>query len=230
MILLQGKLCQETVGLRFMTGKLEAGSDVRSVPLGEKRKRGRPKKLPADCLQRSPVHSSVSELVVEVDQVAEEDVAVEDCNDLRPTTVPIEKNVNEVVKTTRKRKHREEVQGEDLEAQHSSIDAILEQANSIGPGLGNSKPPKRGKKTARNQPEPEPIGNPKPPLKRARIQSKPATSEADKPSAVICKKKIGTCKHEVVFGVHYDKNAWLKYAGEIRAKKSLIEIDPSYVP
>ena len=161
--------------------------------------------------------------VWDIDPVAEEDVAVEDCEDLGDTNVPIE-NVDEVRKTTRKRKRREEVQEENIEAQN------VEQANSIGPGLGNSKPPKRGKKTARNQAESESAGNPKPPVKRARITSKPATSEPEKPSGVICKKKSGTCKHEVVFGVHYDKKAWLKYADTIRAKKSVIEIDPNYVP
>ena len=38
----------------YLTGKLEAGSDVRSVPLGDKRKCGRPRKLPSNCLPKSP--------------------------------------------------------------------------------------------------------------------------------------------------------------------------------
>ena len=48
-----GKLCKHTVGLYYLQGKLEVTSEVRSVPLGQKRKRGRPKKFP-NCLTRSP--------------------------------------------------------------------------------------------------------------------------------------------------------------------------------
>ena len=46
-------LCKHTVGLMFKTDIIEIDSDVRSKPLGQKRKRGRPKKLPS-CLARSP--------------------------------------------------------------------------------------------------------------------------------------------------------------------------------
>ena len=53
---MKGKLCKHTIGMRYVTGKLEATSQVRSVPLGQKRKRGRPKRLP-NCLIRSPVRS-----------------------------------------------------------------------------------------------------------------------------------------------------------------------------
>ena len=41
------------VGLMFKTGVLDILADVRSKPLGQKRRRGRPKKLPA-CLAKSP--------------------------------------------------------------------------------------------------------------------------------------------------------------------------------
>ena len=53
---MKGKLCKHTIGMRYVTGKLEATSQVRSVPLGQKEKRGRPKRLP-NCLIRSPVRS-----------------------------------------------------------------------------------------------------------------------------------------------------------------------------
>ena len=49
----KGKICKHTVGLLYRNGHLEATSDVRSVRLGQKRKPGRPKKLPM-CLVRSP--------------------------------------------------------------------------------------------------------------------------------------------------------------------------------
>ena len=39
--------------MAYLHGKLEVTSEVRSVPLGQKRKRGRPKKMP-HCLTRSP--------------------------------------------------------------------------------------------------------------------------------------------------------------------------------
>ena len=50
---MKGKLCKHTTGMAFIKGNVEVTSEVRSVPLGQKRKRGRPKKLP-NCLTRSP--------------------------------------------------------------------------------------------------------------------------------------------------------------------------------
>ena len=50
---MKARVCKHAVGLIFKTSALEISSDVRSKPLGQKRKRGRPKKLPA-CLTRSP--------------------------------------------------------------------------------------------------------------------------------------------------------------------------------
>ena len=46
-------LCKHTVGLMFKTDIIEIDSDVRSKPLGQKRKRGHQKKLPS-CLALSP--------------------------------------------------------------------------------------------------------------------------------------------------------------------------------
>ena len=50
---IRGRLCKHSVGLLYKTGTIEVDHDVRSKPLGAKRKRGRPKKLPS-CLTRSP--------------------------------------------------------------------------------------------------------------------------------------------------------------------------------
>ena len=89
-------MCFHTNGMHYKTGKLEAAPDVRSVPLGEKRKKGRPKKLPKFSLVKSPVRApseaSPPELVhlqddeFEVDPHLEpnEEVAVE--LGIRPTT------------------------------------------------------------------------------------------------------------------------------------------------
>ena len=49
---MKGRYCKHSVGLMFKTETLEITSEVRSKPLGQKR-RGCPKKLPA-CLTRSP--------------------------------------------------------------------------------------------------------------------------------------------------------------------------------
>ena len=49
----QGKLGKHTVGMAYRQGYLEVTPEVRSVPLGAKRKRGRPKKV-GHCMARSP--------------------------------------------------------------------------------------------------------------------------------------------------------------------------------
>ena len=49
----KGKLCKHSVGMEYFVGNLIAEDDVRAVPLGGKRKRGRPKRNP-HCLTRSP--------------------------------------------------------------------------------------------------------------------------------------------------------------------------------
>ena len=64
----KGKLCKHTVGLLYSNGHLEATSDVRRVRLGQKRKPGRPKKLPI-CLARSPPPAPVP---MEDDRLLEE--------------------------------------------------------------------------------------------------------------------------------------------------------------
>ena len=50
---IKGKLCKHSVGLMYKTKILTETEDVRSKPLGQKRKPGRPKKLP-HCLTSSP--------------------------------------------------------------------------------------------------------------------------------------------------------------------------------
>ena len=50
---IKGRMCIHSVGLMYKCGQLEVTSDVRSKPLGQKRQRGRPKKMP-HCLTHSP--------------------------------------------------------------------------------------------------------------------------------------------------------------------------------
>ena len=50
---IKGLLCKHSVALMYKCDISEVDSEVRSKPIGQKRKRGRPKKLPA-CLAQSP--------------------------------------------------------------------------------------------------------------------------------------------------------------------------------
>ena len=59
---IKGKMCKHICGMLYKTGTLEISSDVRSKPLGQKRKRGRPKKIP-HCLQKSPEPRTVGSVV-----------------------------------------------------------------------------------------------------------------------------------------------------------------------
>ena len=53
---IRGRMCEHTVGMHFRnkTGKIPVTDDVRTLPISQKRPRGRPKQLPASCLVRSP--------------------------------------------------------------------------------------------------------------------------------------------------------------------------------
>ena len=64
---MKGKQCKHSIGMMFYTGKWEAESDVRSVPLGKARKRGRPKKNP-HCLSKSPPRTVIVETNEELEQ------------------------------------------------------------------------------------------------------------------------------------------------------------------
>ena len=81
---MKGKLCKHSVGILYHSNVLEPADDVRSVPLGEKRKRGRPKNLP-NCLVNSPVRSRLDSAPIRVES--------EVCAEVAP-----------VKKTSRKRK------------------------------------------------------------------------------------------------------------------------------
>ena len=126
---MKGKQCKHEVGMMYKKGILEVTSEVRSVPINQQRKRGRPKKLP-HCLSRSPVSLP----------------------SLRPTSpassspsltstnlFDIEAQPNVQI-TTRKRKR--------LPGIPVAV-AGMSPLASLKPGLGASKPPK---KKARNEP------------------------------------------------------------------------------
>ena len=186
----------------YFNGQLEVTSEVRSIPLGAKRKPGRPKKLP-NPLTMSPAKATESNDV-------ENPPAVDEIPaDVLPALDEIPVEGAPVRKTTRKRK-RAEVEPEP--PAQSPVNALLAQSRSLTAGLGAPKPAKKTKRL--------PGGG-----------SKPSNlSETPKlPPIVNCKKRKGSCNHEVVFSMHYDKTLWAKYADHVRSKKSSVDIDLNYV-
>ena len=107
-----------------------------------------------------------------------------------------------------KRKVRDDVTSQ------SPVASLASQARILKPGLGASKPPK---KKARNEP--------------TAVNEKPEapTGKVDKPKPTKCKKRAGTCKHEIVFNEHYDSKEWTKYANYVKSRKATTTIDPDYV-
>ena len=83
------------------TGTLEVTSEMRAVPLGQKRKRGRPKKMP-HCLARSPGPSTAPAVDIEeeVPDVGSAALTASDANEEVENIVDVEVRV-----TTRKRKN-----------------------------------------------------------------------------------------------------------------------------
>ena len=131
-------MCFHTNGVHYHHGVLEPADDVRSVPLGAKRRKGRPTNLP-NCLANSPIHARLPS--------AEPAAVVDDEAPLR--------------KTTRKRKRMEVepdadrvVHPSDLPLSpdadhddHPSVHALLRRrAQKVG--LGAPKPPKKIRRQA----------------------------------------------------------------------------------
>ena len=136
--------------------------------------------------------------------------------------------------------------------QQCPVHAILLQAQSLKPGHGSLKPPKKSGKSHKSSEISKHTSKSsgsksKPPKKQGKSQKSSDSSssgsnlsneaeasdanlEVTKPHPIVCKKRIGSCSHEIIFGDHYNKAAWLKYADYVRAKKSTVQIDPEYVP
>ena len=212
--------------MAFREGKLEVTSQVRSVPLGQKRKRGRPKAL-GNCLLRSPPNARAPEVgplspslpSTPGSPTLPAPPSLSDCASLctpvSPSTLPASSSSSDfpeetgLKKTTRKRKAREDVTG------MSPVASLVVQARTLKSGLGASKPPK---KKSRNEP--------------SAVPEKPeaATEVVEKPKPIKCKKRAGTCKHNIVFNEHYDGKAWTRYANYVKSRKATTVIDPDYDP
>jgi hypothetical protein len=190
--------------MHYKSEKLEATHDVRSVPLGEKRRKGRPKKIP-NCLVKSPIRVPMSSNDVGLEEFEVPSVEPDDLIDVG------------VRATSRKRKRVE---------QQSPVHALMSQM--LKPGLGRSKPPK--KRVRMNVNSSAEVSKPSNASTVEKVSDDPNDDKVSKPNPVKCKKKTGSCSHEIVFGEHYGKVAWYRYAEHVRKKKSTIEVDPEYVP
>ena len=112
--------------MMFKTGALEVTSEIRSVPLGEKRKRGRPKKMP-HCLSKSPPMSSLPGTEDDVHQEdealdVEEDVNLQ--NEIVDEALDVEEDVN-------------------LHDEMEVVDVGIRSRKRKAPGLQNQNLPKR---------------------------------------------------------------------------------------
>ena len=207
MLYFQGKLGKHTVGMAYRQGYLEVTPEVRSVPLGAKRKRGRPKKV-GHCMARSPLPPPSRPGTEDADETLMLLPRVHSVAEVEPDHVP------PIRVTTRKRKKPEPDQADlDVEPDQAELDAVeqspvaalLGQVHTLQAGLGASKPPKKMRKL------------------------KGADTSHQRPPAVACKKAKNTCKHEVVFGQHYNKALWTEYADHVKSKRSSVAIDPTYM-
>ena len=204
---------KHTVGMAFRQGYLEVTPEVRSVPLGAKRKRGRPKKQ-GHCLEKSPPPPPPPQ-TCGLEPLQGEPGPAQDQPWLVLADTDCEEEVSIVSNTNKKRIRHEEKEHDDDEEDQSVVGALLGQARSV-----YSKPPKKAARQARSKAggSKEDTENPQ--------SLQPASPK--RPPSITCKKSKKTCPHEIVFGKHYNKALWSKYAEHVKTKKSTVEIDPNY--
>jgi hypothetical protein len=169
--------------MHYKSEKLEATPDVRSVPLGEKRRKGRPKKIP-NCLVKSPIRVPMSS----------NDVGLEEFE--VPSVEPDDDLIDVGLRATSRKRKRVE--------QQSPVHALMSQM--LKPGLGRSKPPK--KRVRMNVNSSAEVSKPSNASTVEKVSDAPNDDKVSKPDPVKCKKKTGSCSHEVVFGEHFSKVAW----------------------
>ena len=193
--------------MSYREGRLKVTSQVRSVPLGQKRKRGRPKGL-GNCLLKSPPNTKAP---VPPSAPGSPSPTLAGHSSTSTTEDFEETGIR---KTTRKRKRKDNLNATSL------VSTLASQSRSLKPGLGASKPPK---KKARNEP-----------ARSEPARSEPTRNEpamrVEKPKPLKCKTKSETCKHQIVFNDHYDSESWKVYADYVKSQKSTTLIDPTYNP
>lgn len=227
---MKGKLCKHTVGLLYREGHIEVTSEVRSVPLGQKRRKGRPKKLP-NCLMKSPVlqRNSQQEIVSDNDFEVENIDATtnendnESDNDNDPalfTVEPTPPEISQVKKSTRRKRKLSETEV-DTANSNSPIEVLQTQALSVG--LGLSKPPKKVPRTGRTTGFAGSVSSACSASSSSSLSS--STTLVTRPPPVICKKRKGMCNHKVAFGKHYNEALFTKYAEYVKRLSPLTSID-----
>ena len=218
--LFKGKLCKHTVGMLYKAGLLVASPDVRSVPLGAKRKRGRPKRLP-NCLARSPVGAP---LPAERQDDSEEEVALIEADS--------ELEVVELgVKTSKRKQPGLGYPKPPKKRAKLPIEPTLLST------LAGNQPPAEHSKNAKTKKDPKPL-NKRANLHGAALPAAPVAApnpgpppkSPKLPPAIKCKKWKDSCNHKTAFGKHYDKSLFDIYEANVKSKTSTVVIDPDYVP
>jgi hypothetical protein len=128
--------------MMFKTGSLDVTSEIRSVPLGEKRKKGRPKKI-QHCLSRSPPvpNRAVTDTLTEVNDNMDEvsaDVVDYPEGEIVRQEVTDDGNMDEISADV-----VDYSEGEIVSQEEEVIDLGVKSRKRKHPGLGASKPPKK---------------------------------------------------------------------------------------
>lgn len=136
---MKGKLCKHSIGLMYFTERWAGEAEVRSVPLGKKRKPGRPKKNP-HCLLRSPVKA------MENNDASQDEIEIDDTEPepIEPPSTDLEPESGkspscEMVQGGVRRSSRRKAAKTDMKRARLELDNTLEEVET----LGNSKPPKK---------------------------------------------------------------------------------------
>ena len=203
--------------MMFKTGALEVSSEIRSVPLGAKRKRGRPKKMP-NCLTKSPVGSLKLNHVIEPEEsfIEPEKIGLWFWYELCPLASRSSTVRSYTVRSYTVRSYTVR----SFTFRCSTNSSKIFEEKKIVPWQDQSEATKEKRQTS-CQPEPPAPSAPPPPTSSSSLHKQP--------KAKICKKRKGTCTHIMVFDKHYGSNDWEDYANKVRNVRSVTEIDPNYV-
>ena len=109
----KGKLCKHSVGMSYFVGNMIVEDDVRAVPLGGKRKRGRPKRNP-HCLTRSPGQGETAEDVLDANENVADEINV-DLDDVQPSQAALD-----LVQSS----NNDEIMADDLQPSQAASDLV----------------------------------------------------------------------------------------------------------